>query len=149
MTSEVSRLILHFLYQEKKTQPLERRIRKDSDTNVYLLAPGNLTNINKINTMLFQRAANMTRRSSALISGHMKSMPRKYMHSTATHTSSLLTLTNNHSAVNYDCVARNNTMVSTTYRTKSSKPSFSWEGKRVEVTTPEEFQRRLNRIEVS
>eukprot|EP00573_Skeletonema_grethae_P000829 CAMPEP_0201686096 /NCGR_PEP_ID=MMETSP0578-20130828/664_1 /ASSEMBLY_ACC=CAM_ASM_000663 /TAXON_ID=267565 /ORGANISM="Skeletonema grethea, Strain CCMP 1804" /LENGTH=173 /DNA_ID=CAMNT_0048170097 /DNA_START=265 /DNA_END=786 /DNA_ORIENTATION=+ len=87
----------------------------------------------------------MTRRSPALISGHMKSMPRKYIHSAAI-TSSLLTI--NNSALNYYRVARtDNTMVSITYRTKSSKPSFSWEEKRVEVTTPEEFQRRLNRIE--
>jgi len=87
----------------------------------------------------------MTRRSTALVSGYMKSVPRKYMHSTAINSS---LLTNNNSALHDYCVARNNNMmVSSTYRTMSAKPSFSWEGKRVEVTTPEEFQRRLNRIE--
>jgi len=95
----------------------------------------------------------MTLRSSALISGcSVKSIPRKYAHSTAINgamTSSLIT-NNNSARLNYDCaVARNSNqiMVAISSRTMSSKPCFSWEEKRVEVTTPEEFQRRLNRIE--
>mmetsp|Transcript_7372 Transcript_7372/g.15083 ORF Transcript_7372/g.15083 Transcript_7372/m.15083 type:complete len:188 (+) Transcript_7372:214-777(+) len=101
--------------------------------------------------MLLQRAVAMTRRSSALFSGSVKSIPRKYVHSTARNgamTSSLIK--NNSSArLNYDCAARNSNqiMVAISSRTMSSKPCFSWEEKRVEVTTPEEFQRRLNRIE--
>ena len=92
----------------------------------------------------------MTRRSSVL-TRHMKSLPRKYVHSAAINndamTSSLIG--NNNSALNNHVAARNdNKMMSTTSRTMSSKPCFSWEEKRVEVTTPEEFQRRLNRIKV-
>jgi len=94
----------------------------------------------------------MTRRSSALFSGSVKSIPRKYVHSTARNgamTSSSLTTINYLRALNYDCAARNSNqiMVAISSRTMSSKPCFSWEEKRVEVTTPEEFQRRLNRIE--
>jgi len=95
----------------------------------------------------------MTRRSSALISGSVKSISRKYAHSTARNgamTSSSLITNNNSARLNYDCaVARNSNqiMVAISSRTMSSKPCFSWEEKRVEVTTPEEFQRRLNRIE--
>eukprot|EP00985_Skeletonema_marinoi_P015248 scaffold7834_cov143-Skeletonema_marinoi.AAC.3 len=102
--------------------------------------------------MLLQRAVAMTRRSSALFSGSVKSIPRKYVHSTARNgamTSSLIT-NNNLRASNYDyCAARNSNqiMVAISSRTMSSKPCFSWEEKRAEVTTPEEFQRRLNRIE--
>jgi len=93
----------------------------------------------------------MTRRSSALLSGSVKSIPRKYVHSTARNgamTSSMIT-NNNSARLNYDCAARNSNqiMVAISSRTMSSKPCFSWEEKRAEVTTPEEFQRRLNRIE--
>lgn len=105
--------------------------------------------------MLLQRAVVLTRRSSALISVSMKSMmPRKYVHSVAISgqivpnamTSSLITT--NNSALNSNCAGRNNQRVLIASRTMSLKPCFSWEEKRVEVTTPEEFQRRLNRIQV-
>lgn len=104
--------------------------------------------------MLLQRAVVLTRRSSALISVSMKSMmPRKYVHSVAISgqivpnamTSSLITT--NNSALNSNCAGRNNQRVLIASRTMSLKPCFSWEEKRVEVTTPEEFQRRLNRIQ--
>eukprot|EP00985_Skeletonema_marinoi_P029849 scaffold29336_cov79-Skeletonema_marinoi.AAC.2 len=102
--------------------------------------------------MLLQRAVAMTRNSSALFSGSVKSIPRKYVHSTARNgamTSSSLITNNSSARLNYDCAARNSNqiMVAISSRTMSSKPCFSWEEKRVEVTTPEEFQRRLNRIE--
>lgn len=97
--------------------------------------------------MLFQSAVTLTRRSSALISVNMKSVPRKYVHSAVPNAiiSSLIT---NNSALN-GAARINNQYMSITSRTMSSKPCFSWEEKRVEVTTPDEFQRRLNRIKVS
>jgi len=94
--------------------------------------------------MLFQSAVTLTRRSSALISVNMKSVPRKYVHSAVPNAiiSSLIT---NNSALN-GAARINNQYMSITSRTMSSKPCFSWEEKRAEVTTPDEFQRRLNRI---
>ena len=100
--------------------------------------------------MLLQTAVAMTRRSSVL-TRHMKSMPRKYVHSAAINKDAMtlsLIVNNNYALNNHGAERDDNKMISSTSRTMSSKPCFSWEEKRVEVTTPEEFQRRLNRIKV-
>ena len=107
------------------------------------------TQQSKIQTMWLQRAVAMTRRSAAL-TRYMKLTPRKYVHLTAINDAMTPSLAvNNNSALNnYGAARDDNKMMSITSRTMSSKPCFSWEEKRVDVTTPEEFQRRLNRIKV-
>lgn len=86
---------------------------------------------------------------------NMKSIPRKYANSVAINslvipkamTSSIIA-TKNYSVLIF-AARDDNKSVSITSRTMSSKTCFAWEEKRVEVTTPKELQRRLNRITVS